>query len=229
MINPDGVVAGNYRTSFFGKDLNRTYHQLRKYAFPEVFYFKEFVREEKRKYKRVAMFLDLHGHSVKKNVFIYGPEYPISDNSYYECRELPRLLSNITSMFRFYSCIFKISFCKDTTARAIINRTVPVTNCYTIEASNGFYYDRDSHQELPFTQQAWEDMGAYIAKAILQSFNQNESRFKMSQLRLSDREMRRKMYRRSESESPRRKGEESIQNQNSRTCQKITLITSRCH
>lgn len=34
MMNPDGVVAGNYRTSFFGKDLNRTYHQQRKFAFP---------------------------------------------------------------------------------------------------------------------------------------------------------------------------------------------------
>ncbi len=34
MINPDGVVAGNYRTSLFGKDLNRTYNQNRKYAFP---------------------------------------------------------------------------------------------------------------------------------------------------------------------------------------------------
>jgi murein tripeptide amidase MpaA len=38
MINPDGVIAGNYRTSFFGKDLNRTFDQSRKYAFPETFH-----------------------------------------------------------------------------------------------------------------------------------------------------------------------------------------------
>lgn len=25
MINPDGVVFGNYRTSFLGKDMNRLY------------------------------------------------------------------------------------------------------------------------------------------------------------------------------------------------------------
>jgi murein tripeptide amidase MpaA len=37
MLNPDGVVAGNYRTSLFGKDLNRTYDQSRKYAFPETY------------------------------------------------------------------------------------------------------------------------------------------------------------------------------------------------
>lgn len=34
MLNPDGVVAGNYRTSLFGKDLNRTFDQSRKFAFP---------------------------------------------------------------------------------------------------------------------------------------------------------------------------------------------------
>jgi hypothetical protein len=27
MINPDGVLAGNYRTSLIGKDLNRLYMQ----------------------------------------------------------------------------------------------------------------------------------------------------------------------------------------------------------
>lgn len=37
MINPDGVVAGNYRTSLFGKDLNRTYNLSRRYAFPETY------------------------------------------------------------------------------------------------------------------------------------------------------------------------------------------------
>lgn len=34
MLNPDGVAAGNYRTSLFGKDLNRTYNSTRRYAFP---------------------------------------------------------------------------------------------------------------------------------------------------------------------------------------------------
>lgn len=34
MVNPDGVVCGNYRTSLFGKDLNRTFNQSRRFAFP---------------------------------------------------------------------------------------------------------------------------------------------------------------------------------------------------
>ena len=30
--------------------------------------------------KNLVMYLDLHGHSVKKNVFSYGPEYHIYSN-----------------------------------------------------------------------------------------------------------------------------------------------------
>lgn len=44
MLNPDGVVAGNYRTSLFGKDLNRTFNQARKYAFPESFNLIEYAK-----------------------------------------------------------------------------------------------------------------------------------------------------------------------------------------
>lgn len=34
MINPDGVVAGNYRTSFSGRDLNRSFKEINNYAYP---------------------------------------------------------------------------------------------------------------------------------------------------------------------------------------------------
>jgi murein tripeptide amidase MpaA len=34
MLNPDGVVAGNFRTSYSGKDLNRQFKKLNKNIFP---------------------------------------------------------------------------------------------------------------------------------------------------------------------------------------------------
>ncbi len=34
MLNPDGVVSGNYRTSYSGKDLNRQFTKLNKHIFP---------------------------------------------------------------------------------------------------------------------------------------------------------------------------------------------------
>lgn len=83
MLNPDGVVAGNYRTSLFGKDLNRTFNQSRKYAFPEIFHLIDYTKKLKKEHKqRLSIYLDLHGHSVKKNVFFYGPDYNLAHTYY---------------------------------------------------------------------------------------------------------------------------------------------------
>jgi|JI6StandDraft_1071083.scaffolds.fasta_scaffold17930_6 murein tripeptide amidase MpaA len=36
MMNPDGVVFGNFRTSLLGVDLNRNFHREEELLFPEV-------------------------------------------------------------------------------------------------------------------------------------------------------------------------------------------------
>jgi murein tripeptide amidase MpaA len=36
MVNPDGVVLGNFRTSICGKDLNRLFKKKNTFMFPEV-------------------------------------------------------------------------------------------------------------------------------------------------------------------------------------------------
>ena len=36
MINPDGVIFGNYRTGVAGRDLNREFKEPDKLLFPEV-------------------------------------------------------------------------------------------------------------------------------------------------------------------------------------------------
>lgn len=36
MINVDGVIVGNYRTSYAGKDLNRQFKNLDPFVFPEI-------------------------------------------------------------------------------------------------------------------------------------------------------------------------------------------------
>ncbi len=37
MLNPDGVILGNYRTGLFGKDFNREFHCPDKDIFPEIY------------------------------------------------------------------------------------------------------------------------------------------------------------------------------------------------
>lgn len=78
MINPDGVIFGNYRTSLSGKDLNRMFRAKNQDLIPEVSELKCFIKRLKYEQKfKITYFLDFHGHSLKKNVFFYGPEYDI--------------------------------------------------------------------------------------------------------------------------------------------------------
>lgn len=51
MLNPDGVILGNYRTGISGRDFNRQYRNPDKAIFPEVYSFKKFVIENKTIYK----------------------------------------------------------------------------------------------------------------------------------------------------------------------------------
>lgn len=43
MLNPDGVIIGNTRTSFAGKDLNRKYTDKTHFIFPEVIGVRDYV------------------------------------------------------------------------------------------------------------------------------------------------------------------------------------------
>lgn len=45
MMNPDGVILGNYRTGVAGRDLNRRFKLTDKTLFPSVFAMKQLVKE----------------------------------------------------------------------------------------------------------------------------------------------------------------------------------------
>ncbi|KAG9333465.1 hypothetical protein JZ751_011534 [Albula glossodonta] len=74
MLNPDGVVVGNYRCSLTGRDLNRNYCTLLRDAFPCVWHTRNMVKRLMTE-REVLMYCDLHGHSRKNNVFMYGCEH----------------------------------------------------------------------------------------------------------------------------------------------------------
>ena len=78
MMNPDGVILGNYRTGVSGVDLNRVFHKMNKDIYPEVYHLKLLVKRLSQ-IQPVYLYFDFHGHSSKKNAFSYGPAYKISD------------------------------------------------------------------------------------------------------------------------------------------------------
>lgn len=103
MVNVDGVIIGNYRTCFSGNDLNRKYHNPDECLHPTVNGIKEIVNniilsngnleQNDPNYNEVFAYIDMHGHSRKKNVFIYGPYFPLHTNKYFRMRILPKLVS----------------------------------------------------------------------------------------------------------------------------------------
>ncbi|CAD8208102.1 unnamed protein product [Paramecium octaurelia] len=174
MMNPDGVILGNYRTGLAGKDLNRKFKQTDGILFPTVQAMKRLVKDQYKKYgSNLTAFIDLHGHSIKKNAFLYGPEYTLWNYNYYKCRILPKLLSQKTDMFRFYSSLFKISLNKRSTARGVFSQLYDIVNCFTIETSIGKYYNQT--QTFDFTSKHWLNMGWIIGETLIDMIDiQNE-------------------------------------------------------
>jgi hypothetical protein len=66
-VNPDGVILGNYRTNYPGYDLNRHWNKPSHELIPELQVLKELVDRSKP-----IFCLDLHAHTKKFGVFLYG-------------------------------------------------------------------------------------------------------------------------------------------------------------
>jgi hypothetical protein len=47
MLNPDGVIVGNYRCSLSGRDLNRNYKTILKDAYPSIWHTREMIKRLK--------------------------------------------------------------------------------------------------------------------------------------------------------------------------------------
>ena len=71
MLNPDGVIVGNYRSSLGGYDLNRQWQNPSMKVSPEIFCMKEMIKKT-LECRKIDLFVDIHGHSRQKNLFIYG-------------------------------------------------------------------------------------------------------------------------------------------------------------
>jgi hypothetical protein len=81
MLNPDGVIIGNTRTTLIGTDMNRQFlddqegdPKLNPVPIAVKDLIQSLIKEDKEK---IVAFMDLHQHSKKKSIFIYGPYFPL--------------------------------------------------------------------------------------------------------------------------------------------------------
>jgi len=55
MLNPDGVIIGNYRCSLTGKDMNRNFRHPRKQTFPTIYHMKELMQNLQKEQHEVYL------------------------------------------------------------------------------------------------------------------------------------------------------------------------------
>lgn len=174
MLNPDGVLLGNYRTGLSGNDLNRQFQSPSSLLHPTIHSLKSLLTRLKRSHRLLA-FLDLHAHSQQKSVFLYGPHYPLHSVRYMKARILPRLICAQSPLYRYPACRFRNERSKRKAARLVIWKELKLTNSYTIEAS--FYgYIAADRSTVPFTQQHVMEAGEAIAKGLFAYVQLEEAR-----------------------------------------------------
>jgi hypothetical protein len=133
MLNPDGVIVGNYRCSLAGRDLNRRYKTNLRDAFPSIWHTRLMVQRITRD-RSIELYIDLHGHSRKHNVFMYGCKSNVRAG---EEKIFPYMMGlNAKNTFKYDSCKYKLQSNKEGTGRILMHR-LGIELSYTLEASFG--------------------------------------------------------------------------------------------
>lgn len=164
MLNPDGVILGNYRCSVIGVDLNRNWLEPHEHSHPTIFHLKRIMKDYLAS-EQLLLFCDLHGHSRKRNIFAYGCETLRGPNRLRE-RVFPRLLAGCAH-FSLGACSFKVLRSKETTGRVVVWRQFQQPNSFTLEASfcgADFGPGAGSH----YTTRQLKEMGAAFVPALLE-------------------------------------------------------------
>jgi hypothetical protein len=160
MLNPDGVINGNYRCNLAGVDLNRRWSKPSSVWHPTIFSLKDMI-SKLQSTRGVIMYCDLHGHSRKKNIFMYAccptsthksllPKGVIQPSksdreNYIGARRDARLFAYIMAHVKggggtdislnFADSTFNVRKSKKSTARVVVWHELRVPQSFTVEAS----------------------------------------------------------------------------------------------
>ncbi|XP_046491562.1 cytosolic carboxypeptidase 1 isoform X4 [Neodiprion pinetum] len=144
MLNSEGVINGCNRYGLTTEDLNRRWSNPNKILHPVIFHTKGLMEYCTRVLQKPPhVFVDYHGHSRRKNVFLFGcsrsgswsaadrakPDQPV------QYLMLPHLMQKISPAFALPLCSFKVERSKESTARVTVWRQLGVARSYTMESS----------------------------------------------------------------------------------------------
>jgi len=112
-------------------------------------------------------YLDIHAHSGRKSIFMYGPYFPLHSSKYMKIRAIPKLVSERTEMFRFFSCKFKVEKYKENCARIAIWRDFDITNVFTVETSSFGFLNKE-RETVHFNTGLLQEFGECMVHSIFE-------------------------------------------------------------
>lgn len=144
MLNVEGVINGCHRCGLTDEDLNRRWSHPNQHLHPIIYHTKGLLEYCTKVLKRPPyLFCDYHGHSRRKNVFLYGccnseswseADRSIPDNPV-DYLMLPNLMKDISPAFALSLCSFAVERNRESTARVTVWRQMGIKRSYTMESS----------------------------------------------------------------------------------------------
>ena len=181
MLNPDGVIHGHCRTNLAGLDLNRQWNHKRTpiVLAPTICAMRSMIAQLVSE-REVSLFVDMHGHSSRKDCFTYGcdppqPHDPASEGGFGLApsqtaaeRIFPFLLcQRAPDLFNWRACEFDfMSSERESTGRVVVWR-LGVRAAYTLEATySGFTHGK--HAGMHVSTGHLERLGAHVCASLLE-------------------------------------------------------------
>ncbi|KAL4508114.1 hypothetical protein ABPG72_021487 [Tetrahymena utriculariae] len=176
MLNIDGVLNGNYRCNLAGVDLNRQYIDPNKKLHPTILSTKQLLKKLKDE-KEILLYCDFHGHSRKKNIFMYGCSG--KDPNKRE-QVFPLLMRNNCNVFSFKDCSFQIQKDREGSARIAIWKEFNILNCYTLEISF-CGADLGKYEYFHFNLDIYKEIAQGFCQSIIDCFEPEQLKVKKIQ------------------------------------------------
>ena len=172
MMNPDGVLVGNSRTSFAGCDLNRRWGKPNEIIHPEVYSTKQMILKLSNQ-RKIAFILDCHGHFGTFNSLFYC-NYKENKRI---CKLFPYICSKLSKIINFQQCTFAMPRYKINTERIVLfNELEDEDNNNIVALETSFFgINRDGeYSHLYFNKKLLKEIGRDICKGMLSYYYKYE-------------------------------------------------------
>ena len=173
MMNPDGVLVGNSRTSFAGCDLNRRWGKPNEIIHPEVYSSKQMITKLSNQ-RNIAFIIDCHGHFGTFNSLFYCN---YKDNKR-TCKLFPYICSKLSKIINFQQCTFAMPRYKLSTERiALFNELSDEDNDNIVALETSFFgINRNGeYSHLYFNTKLLKEIGKDICMGMLSYYYKYEN------------------------------------------------------